>query len=516
MNILKSLITLWAVILLLPGCSESLEDTYEEWSGDGRLRYPAKCYDLEIAPGWERLTVNWKNGTDVMVKNIKLSWSTDERQDSVLLAPTDTFFDIRGLNDGAYQVNVQTVTEDGRSSLGEMNYGRPYTYEHEMVRTFPTGIAKFYTLTDENIFVYFTNNTGNANILEMKLHYTDLDGKPVKQDVWISGDEGEQKTYYVVGDMRYGESDSIYISRVGLLDECSDTIYFKPLMLNKNERSYTSNFKTAVLRRYGLTDQTEAQKIAFDHFIDTVRILEFDYDMFSFEDILYCKNLKRIVLGKNRYCWENGGNVVTEPSTLYEVEQSVNILKTANDLRGVTIEQYNNHYSELNRGLASMITPMGNPELPELTYVTGDAIEVFRCSERDPQGFDSHLEYLFDNDPDTKWSTYPQGDLRTYEVMLEFKGNQMIRGFEIRQGRDETKSVRCYYPNQIIIEVSKDQISWENATFVRDNLLGIVPGERTLLYMTEPSEVRYVKITVNDQTFISNSSLVLADIVPFR
>ena len=247
-----------------------------------------------------------------------------------------------------------------------------------------------------------------------------------------------------------------------------------------------------------------------------MRVLEFDRDMYSFEDILYCRNLEKIVLGKNRYCWNDGGRIVTEPSTLYEVEQSVNILKTANELRGVTIEQYNTHYSELNEGLASIITPMGNPVLPELDYISGEMIEKYTCSQRDPQGFDSHLEYLFDNDPDTEWSTYPQGDLRTYEVMVELKEKQLIRGFEVRQGRDETASVRCYYPNQIIVEVSNDQISWKDATFVRDNQLGRVPGERTLLYMEEPAEVKYIRFTVNDQTFISNSSLVLADIVLFR
>ena len=163
-----------------------------------------------------------------------------------------------------------------------------------------------------------------------------------------------------------------------------------------------------------------------------------------------------------------------------------------------------------------MITSMGNPMLPELDYISNEAIAKYTCDQRDPQGFDSHLEYLFDNDPETKWATYPQNDLRTYEIMLEFSEKQFIRGFEMRQGRDATQSVRCYYPNQVIVEVSSDQISWKDVTFVHDNLLGRVPGERTLLYMAEPAEVKYVRITVNDQTYISNSSLVLADIVPFR
>ena len=45
-------IYLW---LLLPlsifgGC-ESLEDTYSDYAGDGKIRYPGKCFDLSVKPG---------------------------------------------------------------------------------------------------------------------------------------------------------------------------------------------------------------------------------------------------------------------------------------------------------------------------------------------------------------------------------------------------------------------------------------------------------------------------------
>ena len=38
---------------------EDLEDTYDEWSGDGMVRYVGQAGDVEVAPGWERLRVTW-------------------------------------------------------------------------------------------------------------------------------------------------------------------------------------------------------------------------------------------------------------------------------------------------------------------------------------------------------------------------------------------------------------------------------------------------------------------------
>mgnify|MGYP000369353900 FL=1 len=42
-------------VLFAAGCSESLEETYDEFAGDGMIRYLGKCADVEVNPGWERL-----------------------------------------------------------------------------------------------------------------------------------------------------------------------------------------------------------------------------------------------------------------------------------------------------------------------------------------------------------------------------------------------------------------------------------------------------------------------------
>ena len=54
--------------LFVVSCSESLEETYDEFAGDGMIRYLGKCADVEVNPGWERLQVVWKHNIDAGVK----------------------------------------------------------------------------------------------------------------------------------------------------------------------------------------------------------------------------------------------------------------------------------------------------------------------------------------------------------------------------------------------------------------------------------------------------------------
>ena len=55
----KYIINLVAAAALLVGCSESLEDTYSDYAGDGKIRYVAKCTEVHATPGWERLVLEF-------------------------------------------------------------------------------------------------------------------------------------------------------------------------------------------------------------------------------------------------------------------------------------------------------------------------------------------------------------------------------------------------------------------------------------------------------------------------
>ena len=68
-------------------CSESLEETYDEFSGDGMIRYVGKCADVEVNPGWERLQVVWKHNIDAAVEKVKITWVSDNGSGEMFVDP---------------------------------------------------------------------------------------------------------------------------------------------------------------------------------------------------------------------------------------------------------------------------------------------------------------------------------------------------------------------------------------------------------------------------------------------
>ena len=104
----KYLVGWWMLLALLASCNESLEDTYSDYAGDGKIRYPGKCFDLSVKPGWQRLIVEWTNSVDATVKNVKLSWSASGVKRDTLLNRSATSCDLRNLTDGTYRVDVST------------------------------------------------------------------------------------------------------------------------------------------------------------------------------------------------------------------------------------------------------------------------------------------------------------------------------------------------------------------------------------------------------------------------
>ena len=55
------------------GC-EDLEDTYDEYAGDGMIRYVGKCSNLEVQSGWNRLKVKWKGNLDAPIDKETITW----------------------------------------------------------------------------------------------------------------------------------------------------------------------------------------------------------------------------------------------------------------------------------------------------------------------------------------------------------------------------------------------------------------------------------------------------------
>lgn len=299
----------------------------------------------------------------------------------------------------------------------------------------------------------------------------------------------------------------VILKRSGRVEGCENLIVFDPYQLSK-DKIYTSDFKLLLRNRYGQTEVTES-------FVSTLEELEIDYAITSFEDILNCPNLKTLILGKNRYLNLERVDPLVVSSELYDKERSVFVLNVANEILGIQVERYNQHF--LSGKVFPYIKEMGNPLLPQLTYLNTKNWE-FECSEKDEYPYDSHLERLFDGDFKNWWQPQINATSRVFEIIVDMKIDQLVNGIRITQKEfDQESDFMSNYllPNMIKVKVSRDRLTWEDATFVEENILGVSSGETTILYLKKPKEVRYLKFIVNDQAYGNNFSVALGKLAVF-
>ena len=67
----------WFFAALFAVSCEDLEDTYDEFSGDGVIRYTGMCSDVNIVPGWKRLRVSWKGNIDPDIEKVKIAYQSE-------------------------------------------------------------------------------------------------------------------------------------------------------------------------------------------------------------------------------------------------------------------------------------------------------------------------------------------------------------------------------------------------------------------------------------------------------
>ncbi|MDE7073973.1 MAG: DUF4998 domain-containing protein, partial [Odoribacter sp.] len=360
------------ISLIMTKC-QSLEDTYSDYAGDHVIRYVGKCSELTVTPGWQRLNVEWNNSVDPAIEKIKLTWSADGRISDTLLLPGTTACNLTDMEDGAYEVTVCGMDKEGNLSLPETAYARPYTYNHELVRIFTHGITKYMPVKN-NLILFF--DTWQDNIAKLEIHYTNTAGEkqvfPITREVCAS-------KYTLLEDVDVQQE--VSVEREGHIGDCPDLIVFEPLNLLDRAPSFTTDFTTLALRKYGVEEMTDA-------FINQLEELEIDYSVTSLEDILYFPNLKKLILGKNRYLFEPYLGVNQSKSTVSELQKSLDILEIAHKVLGLEVERYNQHYFP-NTTLEYMIEK-GNPVLPELAYLDATDWEITNSVE-DNKDYDSHL-----------------------------------------------------------------------------------------------------------------------------
>lgn len=493
---------LWLLWIFLPiiGC-EDLEDTYSDYAGDGEIRYLGKCSNVSVSPGWERLIVRWTNNVDPAIEQIKVTWALDDLERDSLLPKEATECSIPNLSDGNYEVNVYSVDKDGNTSLSISLFARPYTAVHETIRSFTRLFSRHYFVKDRLVlfFLDWDNKVESA-------HLSYVSGGVPKELVLDSAFVTDNK-YFLLPD-KIDEGSDVVLTRTGRVEGCDDLIVFEPEYLNK-EKVYSADFKLLAESKYGQEDIT-------DSWVDTLSVLEYDYSVSSFEDILKLPNLEKLVLGKNRYLRQDVEDE-TAYAQLTDMEVSRFALDVAHEVCGLEVERYGKHYfSEENK--PDYVTDVAAfPEMPELDYL--DATDwVATCSWEDTEPYDSHLEYLFDGNSTTNWmpeliSAYA----RTYEVEVNMQEMTTVRGVCVSQPSfvESDNQSRSLMPTVIQVEVSKDLLSWENATYSEENTLGVSNGEKTIIYFKEPIEARYLRFTLYDQLYGSNYSVTLAGIDVF-
>lgn len=506
----RYVINLLVLAVLLVSCNESLEDTYSDYAGNGKIRYVGKCTELDVTPGWKRLSLQWKNSMDATVDKIKVTWSSDNVKGDTLLDGNVTTFELRDLTEGTFRFDICGVDKNNNESLTLTNYGRPYTEEHEAVRTFTNVITKFYRVGTNLVFFM---DQWNDNIIDIKLKYTDVQGNDLEVPL---KEEDFTKNFITLENVSTLPSDSIFILREGKLEGCPDTIRFSPLVLS-SAKTFTSEFESAIRQRYGFSNQTESGKQDFDNFIDTVRVLEFDYDITSFEDVLYCPKLEKIVLGRNRYLYPDSKYATkADSSILHDKPRSIKVLNKANELTGLKVERYGKHY--FNNMSINYMTDLGYSTLPTMNCIAVTEVDTIRCSIEDSRA-DKMLINLLDDDPTTRWETTILSYLRSYTLTIELKEAKNIRGVKISQMLFDPQldsESQYFLPPSIIVKTSMDQADWKNVTYTEENMLGRGSGEVTLLPIAEGfREVRYIRVTVYDQMDGSAARVKLGDIVPY-
>ena len=482
-------------IAFLGGCTnDSLEDTYKEYAGKGEIRYIGKCEGLAVSPGWKRIIAAWENNEDQIIKKVKLKWRIDEKQDSILLERGTTEYSIETINgqeleDGNYEISVCGVDAEGNTSIPISIYGRPYTYDHEELRTFNRIISDIYVIKDRLALFFFE---WQDNIREASLSYTKADGSTGTLEL---NKELCEKSYYLLPDKIDSEDPHIVLYREGELPDCSDVIEFEPYDFSI-DKVYEADFVQEMKRQYGYQDYIPKE------WSDTVRTLYLDFSLSSFSSLLNFPNLEKVVLGSRRYLVsqeavddeEYGQSDVVEPAS------SDFALQVLHELNGLTVTRYNKHFQSLAKadyiedvsriGVPSSLDDIGFIDLGDLKFTEYPSNEEF----------ESHLEQLTDGDFTTSWLPIFNQDFVTYELTLDLEEEKTLHGMRFVQNQWQQREELAWSQEYIKIKVSKNGATWEDATYVEDNQVGKTNGEINYIPFSDnvkASQYRYVQVQLN-------------------
>lgn len=494
---MKKYIILLLTVLSMVSC-ESLEDTYKDYAGDGPIRYLGKCSELTVQPGWNRLIVSWTNSADPVIDKIKITWSKDGIVKEELLDKETETYNIQDLEDGNYEVTVCSVDKEGNTSLKSTVYGRPYTAIHEMVQSFTQIVSSHYFI--QNRLVLFFQGW-EENVTDAYLTYTKADGSTGNLDL---NKQLVNKLYYLLPD-EIDMSKPVELYRSGHIQGCEDEINFAPTTL-ENIKLFSANFKQEMKRQYGFDEEIP------EDWASTVEEVNLNWTIGNFCDLLNLTNLKKLVLGKQRYIREDLVNdTETAQSKVYDSAISDFVLQTLHELNPeFVVERYNKHYSTLSS--ADFIVEKGLSVLPEYSYINLSGM-TFTSSPEDASNYHSYLEYLTDNNDNTSWEPAGAKELTTYTLTLNLKTTKDLHGLKLVQTYFDNVNKRSWCPQSVKIYVSTDGVKWDVATYVEELEIGHSTGEVNIIPFIEGGvQAQYVKVLVPTPHSESTYNISLAEI----
>lgn len=527
------------------GCNETLEETYDEYTEGGMIRYLGKCSNLEVNPGWERLQVIWKNNIDAGVKQVKITWQSEneetpfvryvEPKNANIEDLMDTIY-LEGLADATYTIRVSNISADSTESLVEENYGRPYSLEHEDLRTFTRGISTFGRMGDRLAVIL---DQDNDNVDQLVLSYYEV-GKE-EECLWdIKEHMNDTLNALLYGlfevplcrdnffllpedpNAKIDFSRPLSIKRHGKLEGCIDPIPFDDEVLNTNERLWSTEFSSFMRGKYGSDWENE---------VDNVTELELDYNMSSMQDLMYFPNLQKIILGKNRYFAAEHARQYASTTDEYLGLVMLSFLKEVNP--SFTVERYNQHYFGTNSDFGSTyldlykeagkiaddftITEMEAANLnAKPTYVPLDTTEwEVICSDTNYNGYATNgaAMLLFDG-PRLVEDYYGQRYEEVYfepeeqisasviTVTFDMQEPQVVAGFKVAQATRNESEDANYRLSSLMIEFSADGANWTDATYTDGSAtIGNAPGEETFIPVPQSLQtpVRYIRISMSSK-----------------
>lgn len=489
MKISKKIFATIAACALLASC-DSIEDTYNEFAGDGPIRYAGRCTDVSVKPGWECLRVEWKISDDPTVKHIVVKCWADGDTIRQELPPDATTTKIEGLENKLYSVTVQSLAGDGALSLSDNYTERPYTYQHETVLAFSRGFKKAYIVADHLLLFM---SAWEDYMLDYSVNYTSTDGQPMS--FRLDKDVFEGKYVDIPG---IDTSKDITLSRHAIIPGCPDEIDF-PAYTFANVISLNSDFKRNILERYGVSDDN------VESFINTAEEICLDHDLYTFEDLLYFPRLKKVILGANHYY-----NKKYNLPKLEETESGEWILAKLHEILGTTVEVYSNCY--LPKTLETpYLTRMGDAKLPELNYLDSRQWTINNSME---DLNNETLSNLLDNDASTVWTSWPSSTgTREMTLTIDMKSVETVSGVKIVQAASSDS--KNFQPNTIGVMYSENGSNYKPLTYVDENTIGTAQGEASLLRASTPVKARYMRIVVKDVTYQGQVKVALADVAVY-